>query len=182
MFSTDIALIKNNDADAIFCVYPFTAQRAISSAVIRTASAPVFCGVGGGTTRGMRAVYLANDAESQGAIGVVLNAPMPDEDLSLIARVVDIPIVVSVISENADVGSRIRNGAAIINVAGGAKTPAIVKKIRTEFPRVPIMASGGKDGDSIKATIDAGANAIVYTPPSSSDLFKVLMNKYRAEY
>ena len=30
--------------------------------------------------------------------------------------------------------------------------------------------------------IEAGANAITYTPPSSAEIFKVLMNKYRAEH
>jgi len=72
LFSTDLAIIKNCDADAVFAVHPFTAQRSISHPIIQSANMPVFCGVGGGTTQGIRAVYLANDAESQGAIGVVL--------------------------------------------------------------------------------------------------------------
>jgi hypothetical protein len=63
LFSTDLALIQNCDADAVFAVYPFTAQRSISSPIISAAPMPVFCGVGGGTTQGMRAVYLATDAE-----------------------------------------------------------------------------------------------------------------------
>lgn len=179
LFSTDLAVIKNCDADAIFAVHPFTAQRSISAPIIQSASMPVFCGVGGGTTQGMRAVYLANDAESQGAIGVVLNAPIPNKDIRAIARTVDIPIVVTVANEHTNVGLRIKSGAAIINVAGGAKTAQIVADIREKHPKVPIMASGGKSGESILATIEAGANAIVYTPPSSSDLFKSLMAKYR---
>ena len=179
LFSTDLAVIKNCDADAIFAVHPFTAQRSISAPIIQSASMPVFCGVGGGTTQGMRAVYLANDAESQGAIGVVLNAPIPNKDIRAIARTVDIPIVVTVASERTNVGLRIKNGAAIINVAGGKKTPDIVAKIRKQHPKVPIMASGGKTPESITATIEAGANAIVITPPSSAELFRDLMAKYR---
>ena len=179
LFSTDIAIIKNCDADAIFCVYPFTSQRSISSAVIHAASAPVFCGTGGGTTQGMRAVYLSMDAENQGAMGVVFNAPIPNRDLRAAARVLDIPIVVTVTSEKTDIKRRIDNGAAIINVAAGARTPEVVAHIRASFPRLPIMASGGKNGESIMATIDAGANAIVYTPPSSGELFRTLMNTYR---
>lgn len=179
LYTTDIALIRNNNADAIFCVYPFTASRAISSAVIHAASVPVFCGVGGGTTQGVRAVYLATDAENQGAMGVVLNAPIPNRDLRSVARVLDIPIVVTVANEEADVAKRIANGAAIINVAAGAGTPDLVKKIRGEFPKLPIMASGGKTAESIKATIKAGANAIVYTPPTSHELFSGVMEKYR---
>lgn len=181
LFSTDLALIRNCDADAVFAVYPFTAQRSVSAGIIHAASIPVFCGVGGGTTQGIRAAYLANDAESQGAMGVVLNAPIPNKDLRAIARLVDIPIVVTVAKESTNVGLRLRNGAAIVNVAAGAKTPGLVAKIRSEFPKVPIMASGGKTGESIAATIEAGANAIVYTPPTSSELFKTLMEKYRDE-
>lgn len=181
LFSTDIAIIRNCDADAIFCVYPFTAQRAISSAVVSAAAVPVFCGVGGGTTQGMRAAYLAMDAENQGAMGVVVNAPLPNIDLRMIARVVDIPIVATVVSDKTDVGRRLEFGATILNVAAGAKTPELVAKIRKEFPRAPIIASGGKTGDSIKRTIDAGANAIVYTPPSSAVLFSTMMDDYREE-
>ena len=180
VFSTDIAIIKNCDADAVFCVYPFIAQRAVSAAVIHAASMPVFCGVGGGVTQGRRAVYLAMDAENQGAMGVVFNAPIPNKDLRLTSRAIDIPIVVTVPTASVDVGQRIDHGAAIINVAGGVNTPAIVEKIRKEHPRVPIIASGGPTGETIAATIEAGANAIVYTPPSSGYLFRSVMDGYRA--
>lgn len=180
IYSTDIAIIRNCDADAVFCVYPFTAQRAVSAAVIQAAAMPVFVGVGGGTTQGTRAAYLAMDAENQGAMGVVLNSPIPNRDLRVTARVLDIPIVVTVTTENADIRRRIENGAAILNVAGGARTPELVAGIRERFPKVPIMASGGRTAESIAATIDAGANAIVYTPPSSGELFREIMDKYRA--
>jgi len=66
-----------------------------------------------------------------------------------------------------------------LNVAGGARTTEIVAKIRESFPKVPIIASGGRTAESITATIDAGANAIVYTPPSSGELFRTLMDSYR---
>ena len=181
LFSTDIAIIKNCDADAVFCVYPFTAQRAVHAAVIHAASMPVFCGVGGGTTQGSRAVYLAMDAENQGAMGVVFNAPIPNKDLRMTARVLDIPIVVTITSLRTDVEKRLENGAAILNVAGGANTAKIVAAIREKYPRVPIMASGGKTPETIRATIEAGANAIVYTPPSSGELLRELMDRYREE-
>ena len=44
-----------------------------------------------------------------------------------------------------------------------------------------IIATGGKDGESILETIKAGANAISYTPPSSSDVFCSMMDTYRNE-
>ena len=179
IFSTDIAIIRNCDADAVFCVYPFTAQRAVSASVIQAAAMPVFVGVGGGTTQGTRAAYLAMDAENQGAMGVVLNAPIPNRDLRAAARILDIPIVVTVTTEDSDIRRRIESGASILNVAGGRRTPEIVAKIRKSHSKVPIMASGGPTSDSIRATIEAGANAIVYTPPSSGELFRSLMDDYR---
>ncbi len=179
VFSTDIAIIRNCDADAVFCVYPFTAQRAISAAVVSAAAVPVFCGVGGGTTQGLRAIYLAMDAENQGAMGVVVNSPLPDDDLAAMARVVDIPIISTIVSDKTDPEARVKAGAAILNVAAGKNTPELVAQIRKKLPRVPIMASGGKTGESIARTIQAGANAITYTPPSSGELFSTMMDDYR---
>ena len=69
VFTTDLAIIKNCDADAILAVYPFTPQQSISEAIIRSASVPAFCGCGGGTTKGIRTLSLAKDVECQGAFG-----------------------------------------------------------------------------------------------------------------
>ena len=51
-FSTDVAIIKNINADAIIAVYPFTPQAAISQSIISISDVPVFVGVGGGLTGG----------------------------------------------------------------------------------------------------------------------------------
>lgn len=179
VFSTDLAIIRNCNADAVFAVYPFTPQQAISNAIIQASYIPVFCGVGGGTTQGLRTVNLANDAEAQGAMGIVLNAPISNDNLKAVAHTVDIPIVITVVNENTDIYARLESGAAILNVAGAANTPNIVAKIRKDFPDVPIIASGGNEPETILRTIEAGANAITYTPPTTQVLFKSLMNKYR---
>lgn len=180
IFSTDLAIICNCNADAVLAVYPFTPQRTISDGIIKTANIPVFCGVGGGTTNGEKTVPLAKDAEFQGAIGVVLNAPVSDKNIAIISESIDIPIVITVISESTDIASRLRAGASILNIAGGAQTPDIVRKIRRSHPTVPIIASGGNTKENILATIEAGANAITYTPPSTAELFSELMQKYRS--
>ena len=73
VFSTDVAIIKNINADAVIAVYPFTPQPSITQAIIGISEVPVFCGVGGGTTKDIRTVSLAKDVECQGAMGVVLN-------------------------------------------------------------------------------------------------------------
>ena len=153
VFTTDLAIIRNCDADAVFAVYPFTPQQAISDAIIKASYIPVFCGVGGGTTHGVRTLNLARDVESQGAMGVVLNSPISDLNLLAVSRVVDIPVIITVTKEDTNIRSRIEAGASILNVACSTDTPRIVKKIRDEFPDVPIIASGGKTGESISATV-----------------------------
>ncbi|SNT94773.1 hypothetical protein SAMN06297421_1071, partial [Aristaeella hokkaidonensis] len=35
VFTTDLAIIRNCDADAVFAVYPFTPQQVISDAIIK---------------------------------------------------------------------------------------------------------------------------------------------------
>lgn len=179
VFTTDIAIIRNCDADAVFAVYPFTPQLAISEALIKAAYVPVFCGVGGGTTKGLRTISLAKDVESQGAMGVVLNAPITDLNLAAVSLAVDIPVIITVVSEKTDIGKRLEAGASIINVAAAQKTPEIVAKIRADYPKIPIIASGGNLPDTIARTIEAGANAITYTPPSTKELFSMTMEKYR---
>lgn len=179
IFSTDIAIIRNCDADAVFAVYPFTPQVAISESIIKGAYTPVFCGVGGGTTQGERTVALAKDVEAQGACGVVLNAPVSDDNILMVAKAVDVPVVITVVSEETDIQARLDAGASILNVAAADKTPELVRKIREKFPDVPIIATGGPTEESIGKTVEAGANAITYTPPSAKELFSALMRKYR---
>lgn len=182
VFTTDLAIIKNCDADAVFAVYPFTPQQSITDAIIRASFVPVFVGVGGGTTKGIRTVSLAKDAESQGAFGVVLNSPITNRNLQLVSKAVDIPTVITVTSEKTDIESRLRHGASILNVAAGPRTPDIVRQIDAKYPDVPIIASGGNEPDLIRITIEAGANAITFTPPSTKELFSAKMEQYRDYY
>ncbi len=181
MFTTDVAIIKNCNAHAVIAVYPFTPQPIITHSIINASDVPVFCGVGGGTTVGKRVVNLAMDAEFQGAIGVVVNAPTSNEIIARLSEKIDIPVVVTVVSEKTDIEKRLKAGATILNVSGASKTAAIVAGIRKEFPEVPIIATGGPTEDSILQTIAAGANAITYTPPTCGEIFKRLMKKYRSE-
>lgn len=181
VFTTDLAIIKNCDADAVFAVYPFTPQQSISDAIIKSSFVPVFCGVGGGTTRGLRTVSLAKDAESQGAIGVVLNAPVTNLNLLAVANAVDIPTVITVVNSATNIQERIEAGASILNVAGGKDTPRLVREIREKHPEVPIIATGGNRPETILQTIEAGANAISYTPPTAQELFQQMMARYREE-
>ena len=124
---------------------------------------------------------IAKDSEGDGAWGVVVNAPMTNENIQLIAGVVDIPVIVTVIHENSDIQARLDAGASILNVSAAARTPEVVRKIREKFPKVPIIATGGPTSESILATIEAGADCISYTPPSTAEIFADIMKSYREE-
>jgi hypothetical protein len=182
VFSTDVAVIRNTNADAVIAVYPFTPQPVITEAIINSADIPVFCGVGGGITTGKRVVNLALDAEFKGAMGVVVNSPTPNDLVEQMRETIDIPIVVTVVSEFEDIDARIAAGATILNVSGAKKTTQIVRMIREKYPLFPIIATGGPTIESIRDTIAAGANAITFTPPPASDIQSDLMNKYRRIY
>ncbi len=182
VFSTDVAIIRNCNADAVLAVYPFTPQQVITNSIITASSIPVFAGVGGGTTTGPRVVMLAKDAEALGAMGVVLNAPTSNDTIQEISKVVDIPIVVTVLDENTDIDARMAAGTGILNISAASRTPEVVAKIREKYPQVPIIATGGPTRESIRQTIEAGANAISFTPPTAMQLFHGLMSRYRSDH
>ena len=179
VFSTDLAIIKNVNADAVMAVYPFTPQPIITQSIIMASDIPVFAGVGGGLTKGMRSVLLGTNAELQGAIGVVVNAPTSNGVVQALSDSLDIPDVVTIVNDQTNIQERIDAGATIFNVSASADTPRIVAKIRKDYPDFPIIATGGPTEESIRKTIEAGANAITWTPPSVSELFKDVMTKYR---
>lgn len=110
---------------------------------------------------------------------MVVNAPTENDVISRLKQAMDIPVVVTVVSDRTDIGGRVAAGADILNVSGAKKTPDIVRAIRDKYPDVPIIATGGPTEEDILATIRAGANAITYTPPSPAILFKEMMEKYR---
>lgn len=179
LFSTDVAIIRNTNANAIIAVYPFTPQPLISHALILAADKPIFCGVGGGITTGVRSLELARDAEFQGAIGVVLNKPAPNELIMRLKEKIDVPVVITLASKKEDIKGRIKAGIDIFNVSGADKTTDIIKQIRDIDSDIAIIATGGKNDDCIASAIEAGANAISYTPPTSAEIFKEIMKKYR---
>ena len=179
VFSTDLCIIKNVNADAIIAVYPFTPQPVITQALLMAADIPVFSGVGGGLTGGQRVVNLAMFAEMQGATGVVVNAPTLNTVLSEVTATIDIPTIVTVVREDEDIRARIEAGASILNVSAASATPEVVRKIKKLYPKIPVIATGGPTDESILETIHAGANAITWTPPSNGEIFKEIMTAYR---
>ena len=179
LFTTDVSIIANHNADAILAVYPFTPIPAIIKSIMIVASVPVLAGVGGGLTTGVRSANMSLLSESEGAYAVVVNGPTTVETIEEINKVIDIPIIYTVVSDKSDIKSRIEAGIDILNVSCGIETPKVVEKIRKEYPDFPIMATGGPTEECIRQVIAAGANAITYTAPSNGELFKGKMEKYR---
>lgn len=181
IFTTDIAIIRNTDADAVIAVYPFTPHPAITKSIIEACDIPVFSGVGGGTTQGTRSSYMSMFAEAQGSLGVVLNGPTPIETVVDVCKVVDIPVISTVTSIYSEVEEKLAAGIKIINISAGQDTAETVAYFRKKYPDLPIIATGGPSDENILATIAAGANAITFTPPSNGELFSQKMKKYREQ-
>ena len=179
VFSTDVAIIRYCDADAVLAVYPFTCQPSITQAVLMAAERPVFTGVAGGITKGLRSVELAIQSEMQGASGVVANMMTDPETIRRMASSVDIPVVLTLAVLDEDTRAAIEAGARVVNVAAGRKTPRVVAQVRECYPNIPIMASGGPDGESVLRTIEAGADAITWTPPNIQDIERQVMLGHR---
>ena len=179
IFTTDIAIIRNTNADAVIAVYPFTPHPAITKAIIEAADIPVFSGVGGGLTQGFRSSYMSMFAEAQGSIGVVLNGPTPLKTVEQVCKVVDIPVISTVTSKYTEIDAKLEAGVKVINISAGKDTADTVAFFRKKYPKLPIIATGGPTDESILETIEAGANAITYTPPSNGELFSKMMEHYR---
>lgn len=179
IFTTDIAIIRNTNADAVIAVYPFTPHPAITKAIIEAADIPVFSGVGGGLTQGFRSSYMSMFAEAQGSIGVVLNGPTPLKTVEQVCKVIDIPVISTVTSKYTKIDEKLKLGVKVINISAGKKTAETVRYFRKRYPELPIIATGGPTDESILETIAAGANAITYTPPSNGELFSKKMQHYR---
>ncbi len=179
IFTTDAALIRNSNADAVLALHPFVSQITIIRAIMTVADIPVFCGIGGGTSDTERMSKFAFESEVLGARGIVLNAAVSDEVIKIIKKATTLPVILTVTSTKVNVSSRVEAGVDIFNVSAGADTPEVVKYVKSILPDLPVIASGGPTDESIAATIAAGANAITYTPPPVAEIFKNMMDKYR---
>lgn len=92
----------------MIAVYPFTPHPAITKGIIEAADIPVFSGVGGGLTQGMRSAYMSLFAEAQGSMGVVLNGPTPIETIKMVDEAIDIPIISTVTSIHTPIDENLR--------------------------------------------------------------------------
>ncbi|MBZ2404745.1 beta/alpha barrel domain-containing protein [Liquorilactobacillus hordei] len=188
IYTTDVAVIANCNADAVLVVYPWTPNTRILEAVSTVSNIPILAGIGGGLTSGVKSTVVGLFAEENGAQAVVLNAPTSIETIKNVKKAVDVPIIYTVVSSNLDIKERIDAGVKAFNVAGGKDTPELVVWVRNELKKLgldesfPIIASGGKTDEQIHKTIQAGANAISFTAYGVTEsTFQKKMEKYRRE-
>lgn len=186
LFSSDVATIMYSDADAVLAVYPYTPHPSIIQAINNVAPVPVAAGVGGGITQGPRSADIAKFADAYGCMGVVLNSAVNIHTVRSVKEAIDLPIIYTIISDYQELDEYIEAGVSILNISGAQKTAEIVRHYRTLYPDIPIIATGGRKDETILETIEAGANAITYTPPTTQEVFQKSMNNYRvnlkAEY
>lgn len=181
LFTSDVATIMYSDADAILAVYPYSPHPSIIKALSTVSPVPLAAGVGGGVTQGKRSAQIATFADSAGCLAVVLNAAVDPETVRMVRENVDIPVIYTVIAKHQVIKDHIAAGADILNISGGKDTPEITRLFRERYPQIPIIATGGKKDETILETINAGANAISYTPLSTQQVFQENMEKYRED-
>lgn len=179
VFSTDLAVICHCDADAVLAVYPFTCQPAITQALVAASQRPVLNGVGGSITHGERCIEVALHSEMQGVAAVVVNTSIPVDTVEALAERLNVPVVVTVCADDEVAARQIRAGATMVNVAAGPRTAEVVASLRRRYSDLPIIATGGRSDDAIARTIEAGADAVSWTPPDIRVLERAVMEKAR---
>lgn len=179
LYSTDLALIENNDADALLAVYPFTPSLNIIRTLIAFSDKPVICGIGGGLTQGDFAIEIAIEAQRLGAAAVIVNQPFKNEDIVKLKPHLTIPIISSISTLNLDFDARIQAGVSCFNITGGANTLEIVAYLQHNYPNFPIISTGGKTFDSLQNIVNKKISAVILTPPSNAELFRTIMDTYR---
>ena len=122
---------------------------------------------------------MAAVSEMQGAAGCVVNSPATAEMVEHITNIADIPVIATVVRCDDGAHAKVRAGAKILNIAAGKNTPQVLRELRKHYPNLPLIAPGGKTPESIRETIAAGANAIIWTPPSAQQLQTDMMQRYR---
>ncbi|KGO31867.1 hydrolase [Oenococcus alcoholitolerans] len=149
IYTMDVAVIANCDADAVLAVYPWTPNTKILEAISTVANVPILAGIGGGLTKGLRSATIGFFAEESGAQAVVLNAPTTIETIESVKKVVDIPIIYTVVNKEINLKDRIAAGVKALNIAGGKNTAELVRwarqQLNEQYPNFPIIASGGKN-------------------------------------
>ncbi len=167
IYTTDVAVIRNSNADAVFAVYPFTPQPAITQALLTVAECPVFVGVGGGTTTGKRSVRDGVSPRCRARRAVWSTPQPPPRWSSTPPTSPTSPVIRHGLRCDDDAHERCARAPRILTSRPARTRHRVLRELREHYPNLPLIAPGGKTPESIRETIAAGANAIIWTPPSA---------------
>lgn len=179
LLSTDLTFIQNLNADSVMIVNPFEKSNKLDRVIIEFSQKPVFCDVGGGFLRERATIRSAEGAFEVGASGVVISKPTSPEIIQRIRNQISGKIIYTVMFNAEPFGKLFEAGVDIFNISTGETTSETIANVRNKLPSVPIMASGGPHDSTICETLDAGADAIVYNPPTATEILRKVFDDYR---
>lgn len=179
LLSTDLAHIQNIESDAVMTINPFEKSNRLDRVIINFSSSPVFCDVGGGLLREEKTLGLAEGALEAGAAGVVITRPTSPEIIYRMRREISGKLIYTVMFNGEQVRDLKDAGVDIFNIVTGESTAESVQKIRKKLPTMPLMASGGPYDFTIAETIRMGADAIVFNPPTATEILRSIFDNYR---
>lgn len=179
LLTTDLSFIQSLNADSIMAVHPFEKSAQLDKVIVDFSNRPVFCDIGGGLLYERKTVEAAKKSFNAGAAAVVISKPTPAEVISNIRSEIDGPIIYTVMFDAESIPELSSAGVDIFNVATGEHTAETVSYISSLVPEMPIMASGGPHDSTIRETIRSGANAIVFNPPTATEILRSFFDEYR---
>ena len=179
-FTTDAAIIRNTNADAILAVYPFTGEPVITQPY-SPCPGPAVRRRGRWHHHRPARHPTRHDGRDAGCGG--RGAQRAGAALHGVrrARITNTPVIATVLTCDDELDEKIEARRSIINVAAGRRTPDVVQQIRQRHPSIPLLASGGSTDESMAETIVAGANALTWTPPNAQEMQRLMMMRYRGE-
>lgn len=179
LLSTDLSYIQNLDTDAVMTVNPFKKSTKLDRVIIEFSDKPVFSDIGGGLLNEERMLALAEGAGKAGASGLVITKPTPPSIVHRISSEVEIPLIYTIMFDLEPYTELSDAGVDIFNVTTGEMTSETVQTLRENIPGASIMANGGPHESTIKHTIKSGADAIVFNPPTATEILRTVFDGYR---
>ncbi|MEX0607865.1 MAG: hypothetical protein WD016_07080 [Balneolaceae bacterium] len=179
LLSTDLSYILNLKADAIMVINPFEKSEHLNKAITSLSKKPVLCDIGGGFLKEELTIKLSKSAFEFGAAGVVISKPTSYITIQKIRDQISGPLIYTVMFAEEKFSELAGAGVDIFNVSTGETTAETVAEIRSEFPEIPIMANGGPYDSTIYETIENGADAIVFNPPTATEMLRSIFDGYR---
>lgn len=179
LLTTDLAFISSFEADSVMAVHPFDKISHMDEVIIDFSNRPVFCDIGGGLLHSHEVSEAAKRSLKVGASAVVISKPTPVDVIKNMRTEIDGLLIYTVMFESEPVKELAETGVDIFNVATGEYTADTVGQIRSIIPDTPIMASGGPHNSTIRETIRAGADAIVFNPPTATEMMRAVFEGFR---